>query len=120
MHQNELIMQASRTESDLVTEGHGQELQHAEAKIERAMKNAFYEVGTELRHIYERKLYLLRYSTFEEYCEQRWEMSHQRAHQLMSASTIVEELSTKVDLVDMVFPTGAGTVGPWKTMGIFP
>lgn len=86
----------------IIPDGAAQELEHAEHKIERAMKNAFYEVGAELRHINERRLYVLRYPTFEEYCGARWEMTYQRAHQLMMASTIVESLSTNVDFVDVL------------------
>jgi len=87
-------------DNHLVTEGMIQELEHAEAKIERAMKNAFYEVGAELRHINERRLYVLHHPTFEEYVFQRWEMSRDRAYQLMSASTIVDNLLTKVEFVN--------------------
>lgn len=83
----------------IIPDGVQQELEHAEQKIERAMKNAFYEVGTELQHINERRLYVLRYPTFEEYCEQRWEMSARRAYQLMDACTIVHSLCTNDDLV---------------------
>jgi len=87
-------------QEQLVTQTDIRELEHAEAKIERAMKNAFYDVGCELRHINERRLYILRAPTFEDYCQKRWEISRPRAYQLIEASTIVDSLSTTGMLVD--------------------
>ena len=48
--------------------------------------------GQELRAIRDGKLYQLRYnfSTFEEYCEQRWELTPQHADRLVAASAFAE------------------------------
>lgn len=95
----------------IITQQDIQELEHAEKKIERAMKNAFVDVGIELMHILKSGLYVLRYSTFKEYVEQRWEMSEPRAYQLIQASTIVENISTKVEIVELL-PTRESHVRP--------
>jgi protein gp37 len=87
-------------QGELITEAMLQELEHAETKIEHAMKNAFYDVGSELRHINKRGLYVLRFPTFEEYCQERWEMTRQRAYQLMDAAAVVDQVSTNKSLVD--------------------
>ena len=76
-----------------------EELAHAEAKIERATRNAFYEVGTELRHIRDRRLYKERYGTFEQYCEERWEWTFRRAYQLIDAADLMEQIYKKFQVL---------------------
>lgn len=83
------------------------QLVHAEATITRAMKNAWREVGAQLGFIRNQNLYLLVAPTFDAYCLNRWEMTEQRASQLIQAaavvdqiSTIVEKHSTDVEIVD--------------------
>lgn len=72
------------------------ELKEREAKIENGLK-AFYEVGQELIVIRDRKLYRQTHKTFEDYFQERWQMTRARAYQLMAASEVVESLSTMVD-----------------------
>lgn len=75
------------------------QLAHSEAKIERATRGAFYEVGLELRHIRDHKLYRQQYGTFDEYVEQRWEMDKRRAYQLIDAASVTEEMCTIVHIL---------------------
>ncbi|MFC1895061.1 hypothetical protein ACFL0Q_00140 [Thermodesulfobacteriota bacterium] len=55
---------------------------------------AFYEVGRALKEIRDTRLYteVLGYSTFEEYCRDRWDMSHRHAYRLLESASVVENL----------------------------
>jgi hypothetical protein len=57
----------------------------------------YIEVGRALTTIREGKLYRQHYSTWEEYCVDRWGMSRARAYQLIDASKVAADLSTIVD-----------------------
>lgn len=82
------------------------DLVERECRIERAQRNAYYEIGLELRAIRDKKLYRTkraeavsgRYSfeTFEEYVEQRWDHKIDRVEQMIRAATAVEQLPTIV------------------------
>lgn len=74
--------------TDILSASESAALTEHEAVIERGIKT-FYEVGTALADIRDRKLYRADYGTFEEYAEQRWQMSRRRAYELMSAATVV-------------------------------
>jgi hypothetical protein len=52
-----------------------------------------------LREINARRLYVLRYPTWEEYCEKHLDMSKARSHQLIESAGIVDKLSTLVDVL---------------------
>jgi protein gp37 len=67
-------------------------LEHSEQKIERATRNAFYEVGTELRHIRDQRLYRERYGTFEDYCQERWEWTAQHVGRLIMSADVVDQI----------------------------
>lgn len=84
------------------------QLDHSEGKIERATRNAFYDVGLELRHIKDSRLYRQGYATFEEYCQARWEWSTDRVRQLIDAATAVEQMPTIVGIL----PTRESHVRP--------
>lgn len=85
------------------------ELAEREGRIERAQRNAYFEIGLELREIRDRRLYKVkraetvagRYSfeTFEEYVASRWEWTYQRAHQLIDAASVVEHFSNKFEVL---------------------
>ncbi|MEU3096581.1 hypothetical protein ABZ690_17735, partial [Streptomyces sp. NPDC006967] len=66
----------------LLTSDEHASLTENEAVIERGIKT-FYEVGTALADIRDRKLYRADYGTFEEYAEKRWQMSRRRAYQMI-------------------------------------
>jgi protein gp37 len=94
------------------------DLMEREQRIERAQRNAYYEIGLDLKAIRDRGLYKIarpdrvngRYSfqTFEEYCEQRWELKRQRAYELIEAASVTEELSEISDIL----PTRESHVRP--------
>ena len=81
------------------------ELLEREGRIERAQRNAYYEIGLELRAIRDSGLYKIdraqqiggRYSfqTFEEYVQERWEMDLRRANQLILAASTVLVLQNR-------------------------
>lgn len=94
------------------------ELFEREGRIERAQRNAYYEIGLDLKAIRDKQLYRVkrqtridgRYSfeTFEEYCAARWDMSQPRAYQLIDAAVLASEISTNVELL----PTREGHIRP--------
>jgi hypothetical protein len=75
-----------------------QTLAHYEQIIERGIKT-FVEVGHALLVIRDERLYREGYTTFEDYCRQRWDLSRPYAYQLMEASVVVENVSAVADIV---------------------
>lgn len=78
--------------TDILTASESTALAEHEAVIERGIKT-FYEVGTALADIRDRRLYRADYGTFEEYAEQRWQMSRRRAYQMIEAAGVVHNFS---------------------------
>ncbi len=84
---------------------------HLERKVERA----FYEAGSSLAEIRNRRLYRNTHPTFEEYCRDRFAFSRRRPYQLIEASIIVDNIRG----IDQVRAIGAqsessdemGTIG---------
>jgi hypothetical protein len=70
-----------------------------EGVIERGLAT-FIEVGQALREIRDSRLYRERYSTFEDYCRERWEFNDRRASQLIAAA----EVSTTVGTSEIPAP----------------
>jgi protein gp37 len=78
------------------------ELIEREGRIDRAQRNAYYEIGLELAAIKERELYKVprvnakagkySFTTWEEYVEDRWDMSQDRAHDLIANARVAEKL----------------------------
>ena len=78
------------------------ELLEREARIDRAQRNAYYEIGLDLKVIRDKGLYKIqrehpisgRYSftTFEEYVEGRWDIDRTRAFRLIQAAETTEKL----------------------------
>ena len=74
-----------------------------EGRIERAQRNAYLEIGLELKAIRDGKLYATprdaavagRYSftTFEEYVEERWDMKYDRVHDMIANAVAAENLA---------------------------
>jgi hypothetical protein len=56
----------------------------------------FVAVGQALAEIRDSRLYRVDYPTFEDYCRDLWEVSHQRASQLIAAKTVIDNLATIV------------------------
>jgi protein gp37 len=91
--------------SELIIEPVGKDwdqLQEREGRIERAQRNAYYEIGLELKVIRDSGLYKqgrerpiagkYSFTTFEEYCQDRWDMSYDRAHDLIKNAEIAQKL----------------------------
>lgn len=57
----------------------------------------FVEVGAALMEVRDARLYRGQFSTFEDYCQQRWSLSRPRAYQMLQATNVAANLSTVVD-----------------------
>lgn len=64
-----------------------------EQTISRGLRT-FLEVGRALTAIRDARLYRASYSTFDDYCRDRWSLTHSRAYQLMDAAAVVETLQS--------------------------
>jgi len=68
------------------------ELESLETIINKNV-GAFYKVGCALAKIRDSRLYRETYSTFEDYCKDRWDMSHQHADRLIGSSNVIENVT---------------------------
>lgn len=66
-------------------------LQECEAVIERGIKT-FVDVGMALMEIRDGRLYRRDYSTFEDYCRDKWGMSRIHAHRMIEAAEVTGNL----------------------------
>lgn len=80
------------------------ELAQHEAVIERGLQT-FYEVGTALLAIRDKRLYRADYSTFEDYCRERWQMGRNYVNKLITAAEVVTNLGTNVPILPTTLPT---------------
>jgi hypothetical protein len=55
--------------------------------------NSFSEVGNALLRIRDERLYKERYSSFEDYCEERWKISKTHANRLIGSSAVARNLA---------------------------
>lgn len=67
------------------------DLEKHEVAIERGLAT-FTEVGAALMDIHNRRLYRASYSTFEDYCKERWEMTKIHAYRLIGAVRVTQNL----------------------------
>lgn len=67
------------------------QLAMCEQVIERG-KRSWIDMGRALREIRDARLYRATHGTFEDYCEQRWEMSRRRAYELMDGAEAAENV----------------------------
>ena len=67
-------------------------LQAYEKAIERGLAS-FVEVGRALTQIRDSRLYRATHATFEDYCEQRWNMTSRRASQVIEASGVADRVA---------------------------
>lgn len=72
----------------------------------------FLEVGMALAEINQDRLYRSTHGDFESYCRDIFEMSRQRAHQLIDAAGVVNQMSTMVDKQATVLPWNERQVRP--------
>jgi hypothetical protein len=64
------------------------------AELEIQIKDAFYRAGQALKEIRDWRLYRNHYATFEDYCQDKWEIARNYANKLIAASDVVQNLST--------------------------
>jgi hypothetical protein len=69
-------------------------LRECEDKIDRSLRS-FVDIGDALLEIRESRLYRDEHTTFERYCQARWNITKSRANQLISASRLVENLENE-------------------------
>jgi hypothetical protein len=77
-----------------------QTLEHYERIITQGIQT-FVDVGHALLTIREHLLYRETFTTFEEYCRQRWDLSRPRAYQLIDAAQVIDAVYTIVDIVSV-------------------
>jgi protein gp37 len=80
-----------------------------EARIDRAQRNAYLEIGLELKAIRDGKLYATprsepvagryTFTTFEEYVEERWDITPQYANGIVRSAEAAEKLETIVSIL---------------------
>lgn len=71
-----------------------------EAGIGRVLES-FWQLGLYLSSIRDRRLYRQHYATFEDYCEQRWELSGRYARRVCAAAQVTQLLSVNADLAKL-------------------
>lgn len=75
------------------------DLQRLEQVIQRGVRT-FIEVGAALAEIKARKLYRERAETFQDYCQEVWGFTRQRAYQLIDAAKVEQQVSQTSTAVD--------------------
>jgi len=73
------------------------EFQQLEAVIQTGLQT-FFEVGNALMEIRDRRLYRETHKTFDDYCNQRWQIGRAQAYRLIGAAQVVEDLSPMGDI----------------------
>lgn len=63
----------------------------------RDYRRSFHGVGSALRTVRDRQLYREDYDSFEEYCQNEWDMSRPHVYRLMDAATVMDNLSPMGD-----------------------
>lgn len=84
-----------------------------EATIERG-RQTFVDVGNALLAIRDGRLYRDGHTTFEDYCRARWQMDRSRAYQFISAASVMETLSTDVDILPPAYEVQARQLSPLR------
>jgi len=80
----------------ILTGTEAKRLESLEACIRRGQKT-FVEIGLALETIRDEKLYRSDFSTFQDYCKEKWGWDRQRAIQLINASAVVKSLPANVN-----------------------
>jgi hypothetical protein len=83
---------------DILNIEESHELERCEVVIKQGLQT-FIEVGQALMTIKEKRLYLISFKTFEDYCLEKWAISKPRAYQLIDAANVIIGLSTIVDVL---------------------
>lgn len=67
------------------------ELERCEVVIKQGLKT-FVEVGQALMLIREKKLYRAEFGTFEDYCQDKWQLKKSQTYRLIDAANVVENI----------------------------
>lgn len=76
-----------------LTDGERQELECCEKQID-SLRTSEFLAGDSLRIISEKELYREEFNTFEEYCQDKWDMSPQHAYRLINAAKFMSVVET--------------------------
>lgn len=104
--------------TQLMTRSEAQSLEGHEAIIRQGL-NTFLEVGTALSAIRDGKLYRNSYSTFEQYCSERWGLSKTHTNRIIGASVVVENLTVAVENltpIGVILPETESQARPLTTL----
>lgn len=63
-------------------------------RLEKKVERAFYEAGSALKELRDKKLYRNTHTTFEDYCRDRFGHSRQKSYYLIAGAEIFQNLST--------------------------
>lgn len=83
--------------ASVLTAAERERLAELEAAIARGVRS-FVDTGRALLDVQQSRLYRESHRSFEDYCRERWDLSRSRAYQLIDAATVVEAVSTAVDV----------------------
>lgn len=86
-------------------------LRECEVIIQKGL-SSFFDVGNALLKIRDEKLYRQEFKTFEQYCQNKWQIQRAYAYRLMEASEVVSNLSPIGDKL----PTTETQVRPLTTL----
>lgn len=91
-------------------------------RLELKVQRAFYEAGTGLRDLRDKRLYRSTHKTFEDYCFDRFGFARRRPYQLIEAVSVVDNLCTNSSQngndenlctnCTQILPTNEGQVRP--------
>lgn len=83
--------------TELTTTEHQKYLE-CNATIEHGLQT-FFDVGTALMIVRSDRLYREEYGTFEDYCQEKWGWTRQRANQLIASADVVANLAEMTTIV---------------------
>jgi hypothetical protein len=98
---------------DVIDKTDNQKLLALERIIEEGLRT-FTDVGSALLQIRDGKLYKPQYSSFEEYCRERWDMEHSHAYRLMDSAKVMANLKTSP--IGEVLPTSESQTRPLASL----
>jgi hypothetical protein len=94
----ELVLEDCHSPLSIIAPEVVQELTEQEERdrhrLELRVSRAFYEAGTALRELRDRRLYRSTHKTFEEYCRERFGFARQSANYLIAGADVFENLTT--------------------------
>ena len=98
---------------DVIDKTDNQKLLALERIIEEGLRT-FTDVGSALLQIRDGKLYQPQYSSFEEYCQEKWDMEHSHAYRLMDSAKVMANLKTSP--IGEVLPTNESQTRPLASL----